>query len=117
MAPGQVGSHARRAVRLCVRSQPGWYRGVSSTSSLQWDGVFCFPEKVMFKEVAAGVDFPSMEKEILQFWKETRAFEALVEKNRGKARGSVIAGPLTANNPMGVHHAWGRTYKDLFQRF
>jgi isoleucyl-tRNA synthetase len=23
----------------------------------------------------------------------------------------------TANNPMGVHHAWGRTYKDLFQRF
>ncbi len=26
-------------------------------------------------------------------------------------------GPITANNPMGVHHAWGRTYKDLYQRF
>ena len=26
-------------------------------------------------------------------------------------------GPITANNPMGVHHAWGRTYKDLFQRY
>src|SRR5262249_48674918 len=25
--------------------------------------------------------------------------------------------PITANNPMGVHHAWGRTYKDAFQRF
>ncbi len=24
---------------------------------------------------------------------------------------------MTANNPMGVHHAWGRTYKDAFQRF
>jgi isoleucyl-tRNA synthetase len=24
---------------------------------------------------------------------------------------------MTANNPMGVHHAWGRTYKDLYQRF
>ncbi len=28
-----------------------------------------------------------------------------------------IDGPITANNPMGVHHAWGRTYKDLFQRY
>jgi hypothetical protein len=30
---------------------------------------------------------------------------------------SFIDGPITANNPMGVHHAWGRTYKDLYQRF
>jgi len=26
-------------------------------------------------------------------------------------------GPITANNPMGVHHAWGRTLKDLYQRY
>src|SRR3990170_8525897 len=26
-------------------------------------------------------------------------------------------GPPTANNPMGVHHAWGRTYKDIYLRF
>ena len=26
-------------------------------------------------------------------------------------------GPITANNPMGVHHAWGRTYKDLWQKY
>ncbi|NTU73936.1 class I tRNA ligase family protein, partial [Candidatus Roizmanbacteria bacterium] len=30
---------------------------------------------------------------------------------------SFIDGPITANNPMAVHHAWGRTYKDLWQRF
>ena len=24
---------------------------------------------------------------------------------------------MTANNPMGVHHAWGRAYKDAFRRF
>ena len=71
----------------------------------------------MFKEVGAGVDFPVMERAILAFWKETRAFEKLVEKNRGNARWSFVDGPITANNPMGVHHAWGRTYKDLFQRF
>ena len=26
-------------------------------------------------------------------------------------------GPITVNNPMGVHYAWGRAYKDLYQRF
>src|SRR5260221_9246282 len=26
-------------------------------------------------------------------------------------------GPITENNPMGVHHAWGRTYKDIYQRY
>jgi isoleucyl-tRNA synthetase len=30
---------------------------------------------------------------------------------------SFLDGPITANNPMGVHHAWGRSYKDLYQRF
>ncbi len=64
------------------------------------------------------------EKEILKFWKERKIFEKLVKKNksttkvvRGKKRWSFIDGPITANNPMGVHHAWGRTYKDVFQRF
>ena len=37
--------------------------------------------------------------------------------NKGNKRWSFIDGPITANNPMGVHHAWGRTYKDLFQRY
>ena len=32
-------------------------------------------------------------------------------------RYSFLDGPITANNPMGVHHAWGRTYKDLYQRY
>jgi isoleucyl-tRNA synthetase len=35
----------------------------------------------------------------------------------GAPRWSFIDGPITANNPMGVHHGWGRTYKDLFHRF
>src|SRR3989338_6064860 len=57
------------------------------------------------------------EKEILKFWQEKKIFEKLVKKNKGGKRFSFIDGPITANNPMGVHHAWGRTYKDLFQRF
>jgi isoleucyl-tRNA synthetase len=71
----------------------------------------------MFREVPSKVDFPALERRILQWWDETDAFRKLVEKNKGRKRWSFIDGPITANNPMGVHHAWGRTYKDLYQRY
>jgi len=63
------------------------------------------------------LNFPELETKILKFWKEKKIFEKLREKNKGKERWSFLDGPITANNPMGVHHAWGRTYKDLFQRY
>jgi len=40
-----------------------------------------------------------------------------VAKNRGGPRFSFLDGPITANNPMGIHHAWGRTFKDVVQRY
>ncbi len=58
-----------------------------------------------------------IEKEILSFWDEKAIFEKLRKKIKGKKKWSFIDGPITANNPMGVHHAWGRTYKDIYQRF
>src|SRR5262245_9259532 len=70
-----------------------------------------------FEKVDPKVDFPAMEREILTIWNETRAFDKLREINRGKPKWSFLDGPITANNPMGVHHAWGRTYKDLYQRY
>src|SRR5271155_1731331 len=69
------------------------------------------------EKVDTQVDFPALERRILQFWKNTHAFERLIEQNRGKKPWSFLDGPITANNPMGVHHAWGRTYKDLYQRY
>jgi isoleucyl-tRNA synthetase len=63
------------------------------------------------------LDLPKLEKKILKFWKDKKIFEKLRKKNQAKKRWSFLDGPITANNPMGVHHAWGRTYKDLFQRY
>ena len=74
-----------------------------------------------FNDVSNKVDFVALEGEILDFWRETRAFDelrrlrAVTEADYGIF--SFIDGPITANNPMGVHHAWGRTYKDLYQRY
>jgi isoleucyl-tRNA synthetase len=70
-----------------------------------------------FDKVETQVDFPALERAVLDFWERTRAFDKLREQNRGKPRWSFLDGPITANNPMGVHHAWGRTYKDAYQRY
>ena len=71
----------------------------------------------MFQKVDTRPDFPAMERETLRFWEETQAFELLREQNRGGPRFSFLDGPVTANNPLGIHHAWGRTLKDIFQRY
>ncbi len=70
----------------------------------------------MFQPVRQ-LDFIKIYKEILEFWDKNRSFEKLVAKNRGNPRFSFIDGPITANNKMGVHHGWGRTLKDLYQRY
>jgi isoleucyl-tRNA synthetase len=70
-----------------------------------------------FRPVPAHPDFPAQEHAILELWRERRTFARLRAQNAGGPRWSFLDGPITANNPMGVHHAWGRAYKDLFQRF
>ena len=62
-------------------------------------------------------NFVEKEKEILKFWEEIGLLGKIKEKNKNGKPWSFLDGPITANNPMGVHHAWGRTLKDLFQRF
>src|ERR671936_13089 len=62
-------------------------------------------------------DHVGLEAEVLGWWDSERVFERLREQNRGGPRFSFVDGPITANNGMGVHHAWGRTLKDVFQRY
>jgi isoleucyl-tRNA synthetase len=69
------------------------------------------------KRVDAKIDFIALEHEILDFWKAEKIFQKRKELNRDKPRWKFIDGPITANNPMGVHHAWGRTLKDIFHRY
>jgi len=71
----------------------------------------------VIKKVPPTVDFIALEHEILKFWEDNGVFKKLVEKNSNGPKWSFIDGPITANNPMGVHHAWGRTYKDIFHRY
>ncbi len=71
----------------------------------------------MFHAVSSKPDLVAQEHEILAQWRERRTFARLRAQNEGGPTWSFLDGPITANNPMGVHHAWGRAYKDLYQRF
>ncbi len=71
----------------------------------------------MFRPVSSKPDFVAQELEILDQWRDRRTFARLRAQNAGGPKWSFLDGPITANNPMGVHHAWGRAYKDLYQRF
>ena len=76
------------------------------------------PAGGVFSPVTPRVDFVALEKEQLRWWDEAGIVGRYLRRNEAAARRySFIDGPITANNPMGVHHAWGRTYKDLFLRW
>uniref|UniRef100_A0A7C4M5Q3 Isoleucine--tRNA ligase n=1 Tax=candidate division CPR3 bacterium TaxID=2268181 RepID=A0A7C4M5Q3_UNCC3 len=72
----------------------------------------------MYKPLSSKINFPELEKKILKMWYEKGIIDKYLRKNqKSKLNFSFLDGPITANNPMGIHHGWGRTYKDLWQRF
>ncbi|HEY7146792.1 MAG TPA: isoleucine--tRNA ligase [Streptosporangiaceae bacterium] len=71
----------------------------------------------MFTPLPDKPDADALERSILEFWDRERIFSQLRDKNAGGPRFSFIDGPVTANKTLGVHTAWGRTLKDVFQRY
>jgi isoleucyl-tRNA synthetase len=72
----------------------------------------------MFASLPDKPDQPALELEILATWERERTFERLREQNADGPRFSFVDGPVTANRMvLGVHTAWGRTLKDVFQRY
>jgi len=71
----------------------------------------------MIKKVDPKIDFIKLEHKLLEFWDKNGIFNKRVAANKGKPKWSFIDGPITANNPMGVHHAWGRSLKDIYNRY
>src|SRR5437588_8307938 len=74
--------------------------------------------KVMFKPVSKEFDVPRLERDVIGYWHRNKIPSRYLRRNEHSAdKFRFLDGPLTANGPMGVHHAWGRTYKDLWQRY
>jgi isoleucyl-tRNA synthetase len=62
-------------------------------------------------------DHDALEQEILALWEREGTFERLRAQNAEGPRFSFFDGPVTANKALAVHTAWGRTLKDVFQRY
>tara|TARA_Y100000389_G_scaffold175474_1_gene186272 strand:+ start:7398 stop:10709 length:3312 start_codon:yes stop_codon:yes gene_type:complete len=73
--------------------------------------------KKKFNNINSKINFIDLEHDVLNKWDKEDTFNQLRKKNKGNKTWSFLDGPITANNPMGVHHAWGRTLKDVFQRY
>jgi isoleucyl-tRNA synthetase len=71
----------------------------------------------IFQPLPDKPDHPALEREMLARWEAEGTFAKLREQNRGGPTFSFMDGPITANNPAGVHHGHGRTLKDVFQRY
>ena len=72
----------------------------------------------MFATLPDKPDHPSLELELLELWEREGTFAALRARNEGGPIWSFVDGPVTANRfALGVHTAWGRTLKDVFQRY
>ena len=73
--------------------------------------------RVMFDPLPPVPDSNALELEVLERWEREGTFEQLRDRNRGGPPWSFIDGPVTANKALAVHTAWGRTLKDVFQRY
>ncbi|HEU4449845.1 MAG TPA: isoleucine--tRNA ligase [Gaiellaceae bacterium] len=71
----------------------------------------------MFRSLPRVPDHPAIELEVLSWWEERETFRQLRERNRGGPHWSFVDGPVTANKTLAIHTAWGRTLKDVFQRY
>jgi isoleucyl-tRNA synthetase len=71
----------------------------------------------MFPALPDKPDHDALERGILQLWERQGTFSQVRAKNAGGPRFSFTDGPVTANKTLGVHTAWGRTLKDVFQRY
>jgi isoleucyl-tRNA synthetase len=71
----------------------------------------------MFAQLPDKPEHQAIELDVLEIWERERTFARLRELNAGGPIFSFFDGPVTANKALAVHTAWGRTLKDVFQRY
>src|SRR4051794_6007315 len=111
----------RRVGDISCHSLPFVYSGgplpdLPRVRTLRFTLRFPMAEEV-FQPLPTVPDHPALERELLGRWDREQTFRKLRERNTGGPTFSFMDGPITANNPAGVHHGHGRTLKDVFQRY
>ncbi|MDD2696735.1 MAG: class I tRNA ligase family protein [Candidatus Pacebacteria bacterium] len=63
------------------------------------------------------LNFPKLEKEILEFWKNDGTFEKSIMRRKNAPNFVFYEGPPTANGKPGIHHVLSRVFKDIICRY
>lgn len=71
----------------------------------------------MYKQFSDKIDYPALEKEILDFWKSNDIFQKSLEIRKDSPWFSFYDGPPTVNGNPGVHHLIARALKDMICRY
>ncbi|MGB2958428.1 MAG: class I tRNA ligase family protein, partial [Bacteroidota bacterium] len=71
----------------------------------------------MFKELSDKIVYPSVERDVLDFWKRSDIFAKSIGLREGSPNFTFYEGPPTANGRPGIHHVISRTLKDLVCRY
>lgn len=65
----------------------------------------------------SGLNLPDVASRVLEKWERERVFEQSVENREGQTPFIFFEGPPSANGLPGIHHAMGRSIKDIFCRY
>ncbi len=71
----------------------------------------------MFKQYSEKINYPDLEKTILEFWEKNKIFEKSVSSRDESKSFTFYEGPPTANGKPGIHHVMARALKDLVCRY
>ncbi len=71
----------------------------------------------MFRDVSPQVDFPTLERGVLEHWREADIFHKTLAQTADGPRFVFYEGPPTANGRPGIHHVLARAFKDIFPRY
>ena len=63
------------------------------------------------------INYPEIEKKILEFWNKNNIFDKSMESQKGQDSFTFFEGPPSANGTPGIHHVMARTVKDIFCRY
>ncbi len=71
----------------------------------------------MFSPLTDKPDHDALELAVLDLWERAGTFDRLRKQNAEGPKFRFIDGPVTANKSLALHTTWGRTLKDVFQRY
>ena len=70
-----------------------------------------------FQPVDRELDLPALDARVLRRWAVDDTFAESLRRREGAPEWVFYEGPPTANGRPGIHHVWGRLFKDLYPRF